>query len=105
MNLLPIEMREVQNNQRQEKLDLIYKYQSKLEFSAISLAFFIVVGLYTFFVPTFGGIVTPIIAGIAALVFVQQTIRSYNYREFYKNGYRFMEGAYKAINKGLKTKD
>ena len=105
MNLLPIEMREVQNSQRQEKLDLIHKYQGKLEFSAISLLFFIALALYTFFVSTVGGIIVPIVAGAAALVFVQQTIRSYNYREMYKNGYRFMEGAYKAIDNGLKLED
>jgi hypothetical protein len=105
MNLLPIEMREVQDKQRQAKLDLIYKYQSKLEFSAISLLFFTVLALYTFFVPTVGGIIVPIVAGAVALVFVQQTIRSYNYREFYKNGYRFMEGAYKAIDNSLKVKN
>lgn len=105
MNLLPIEMREEQNKQRQEKLDLIHKYQSKLEFSVISLLFFIALALYTFFVPTPAGIVAPIVAGVVALVFIQQTIRSFNYREMYKNGYRFMEGAYKAIDKGLKLKD
>jgi len=105
MNLLPIYMREVLDNQRQEKLDLIYKYQGKLEFSAISLAFFVAISLYTLFVPTLGGVIIPIVAGACALVFIQQTIRSYNYREFHKNNYRFMEGAYKAVEKGLKMKD
>lgn len=105
MNLLPIEMREVQNGQRQEKINLIHKYQDKLNFSAISLAFFLAVTAYTLFVPTVGGIVTPIITGVIALVFVQQTIRSYNYREFHKNNYKFMEGAYEAIEDSLRMKD
>ena len=104
MNLLPIEMRDVQKEQRMEKIAMIHKYQAKLEFSAISLAFFLAVAAYTFFVPALG-IVAPIVSGLVALVFVQQTIRSYNYREFHKNNYRFMEGAYKAVEKSLKMKD
>jgi len=105
MNLLPINMREVQDEQRQEKINLIHKYQDKLNFSAISLVFFIAATAYTFLVPILGGIVVPILFGAIALVFIQQTIRSYNYREFHKNNYKFMEGAYKAVEDSLKMKD
>lgn len=105
MNLLPIEMRQVQDEQRQEKIDLIHKFQDKLNFSLISLVFFTAVALYSFFMPTIGGMITPIIAGVVALVFAQQSIRSYNYREFHKNSYKFMEGAYKAIEDGITMKD
>jgi fatty acid desaturase len=106
MNLLPIEMRQVQDEQRQEKIALIHKFQDKLNFSVASLVFFLAVTAYTFFVPLAGiGMVAPILAGIVSLVFIQQTIRSYNYREFHKNNYRFMEGAYEAIEEGLKMKE
>lgn len=106
MNLLPIEMREVQDKQRQDKINLIHKYQDKLNFSAISLLFFLVATAWTFFMPIAEtGLTLLIIFAAASLVFIQQTIRSYNYREFHKNNYRFMEGAYDVIEKGLKMKD
>ena len=105
MNLLPVEMREVQDEQRQDKINLIHKYQDKLNFSVISLLFFLAATVCTFLMPIAEtGVTFPIIFGVASLVFVQQTIRSYNYREFHKNNYRFMEGAYDAIEKGLKMK-
>ena len=103
MNLLPIEMRETQEQQRQAKLDLIHKFQDKLNFSAISLVFFLALATYLFFVPV-AGIAGPIVCGVIALVFIQQTIRSYNYREFHKNNYKFMEGAYKAIEDSIEYK-
>jgi len=103
MNLLPIEMREVQDEQRKEKIDLIHKFQDKLNFSVISLVFFAAITAYTLFIPTLG-MVVPIITGALALVFIQQTIRSYNYREFHKNSYKFMEGAYTAIEDSIEIK-
>ena len=106
MNIMPAEMREVQDSQRQEKINLIHKYQDKLNFSVISLLFFVAATLFTTVSPLLGtGIVLPIIFGIISLVFIQQTIRSYNYREFHKNNYKFMVGAYEAIQEGLKIKD
>jgi len=98
MNLLSFEAREVQEKQRLENLTLIQKFQEKLKFSIISFIFFIIITMCLIFNPTlYTGIVLPILSSLVSLFFVQQIIRSYNYREFHKNNYKFMEGAYKAI--------
>ena len=95
MKSLPLEMREEQDKQRQEKLELINKFQEKLRFSTVSLLFFTVLTVYTFFAP-FGiaSIVLPILFGATSLVFIQQVIRSYNYLDFHKSNYNFMESVY-----------
>jgi hypothetical protein len=87
---------QLKKEQRQEKINLIQKYQSKLNFSVISLIFFLIMTSYAFFFP-FLGIITPIIFGLISLVFVQRTILSYNYLKFHTNNYWFMESVYKSV--------
>jgi hypothetical protein len=95
MKSLPLEMREEQDKQRKEKLEIINKFQEKLKFSIISLLFFVALTAYTFFVPNgIISVVLPILFGVASLVFIQQTIRSYNYLDFHKSSYSFMENVY-----------
>lgn len=103
MKSLPLEMREEQDKQRKEKLELINKFQEKLKFSTISLLFFTALTAYTFFVPTgIISIVLPILFGAASLVFIQQTIRSYNYLDFHKSSYSFMENVYDILEDNSK---
>ena len=103
MKSLSLEMREEQDKQRQEKLELINKFQEKLKFSTISLLFFIALTAYTFFVPTgIISIVLPIFFGSASLVFIQQTILSYNYLYFHKSSYSFMENVYDILEDNSK---
>jgi len=98
MKNLPFEMREEQDKQRQEKIELINKFQDKLKFSVISLLFFIGLTGYTFFVPiNITGFILPILFGAISLVFIQQVIRSHNYLEFHKNNYMFMESVYNVL--------
>ena len=104
MNILPFEMREEQDKQRKEKLELIHKFQDKLKFSIVSLVFFVALTGYTFFVPIiFTGVILPILFGAISLVFVQQVIRSYNYLEFYKNNYSFMESVYNIVEEDFNS--
>ena len=80
MNILPFEMREEQDKQRQEKIELINKFQEKLKFSVISLLFFTALTAYSLFILVdITGFILPILFGVISLVFIQQVIRSYNY--------------------------
>lgn len=98
MNILPFEMREEQDKQRQEKIELINKFQDKLKFSVISLLFFTALTAYTFFIPIdVVGFILPVFFGVISLVFIQQVIRSYNYLEFHKNNFMFMESVYNVL--------
>ena len=98
MNILPFEMREEQDKQRQEKIDLINKFKDKLKFSVISLLFFTAITAYTFFMLIdIAGFILPVFFGVISLVFIQQVIRSYNYLEFHKNNYMFMESVYSVL--------
>jgi hypothetical protein len=87
---------QLKKEQRQNKINLVLKYKSKLNFSIVSLMFFLSVTLYTFFFSILG-IILPIVFGIISLVFIQQTIYSYNYLKFHKNNYNFMESVYKSL--------
>ena len=101
MNSLTSEMKEEQEKQRKEKLELIKKFQEKLKFSVVSLVFFIILTGYTLFVPIiFIGAILPILFGATSIIFIQQIIRSYNYLEFYKNNYSFMESVYNIVEHG-----
>lgn len=93
----------LKNKQRQKKVDLIKKYQNKLNFSIISLIFFLIMTAYTFFVPLLG-VIAPIVFGLTSLVFIQQTIRSYNYKKFHTNNYNFMESVYEGVEDVIKSK-
>jgi len=87
---------QLKKEQRQDKINLVLKYKSKLKFSIISLIFFLAITLYTFFLPLLG-IIPPILFGLILLVFIQQTILSYNYLKFHTNSYWFMESVYKSV--------
>ena len=97
-------MREEQDKQRQEKIELINKFQEKLKFSVISLLFFTALTVYSLFILVdITGFILPTLFGVISLVFIQQVIRSYNYLEFYKNNYSFMESVYNIVEEDFNS--
>ena len=73
-------------NKLKEIQSMVDTYNSKLVFSVISFLFFTALFTYTLFVdmiPTF----VPYISLGVSIVFIQQIIRSYNYKRFYEISY------------------
>jgi len=69
-----------------ELVKLVRIYKSKLEFSIRSLVFFFSMTLFCFFssvIPYYFSVVF----GLVSVVFIQQIIRSYNYKRFYEISY------------------
>ena len=73
-------------NKLKEILSMVDTYNSKLVFSVISFLFFTALFTYTLFVTIFPTFVPYIFLGVA-IVFIQQIIRSYNYKRFYEISY------------------
>jgi hypothetical protein len=66
-----------------ELIELVKIYKYKLEFSIVSFIFFLSMTLFCFFssvIPYYFSI----LFGIVSIVFIQQIIRSYNYKRFYE---------------------
>lgn len=75
------------NEQKLKELsELVDKYNSKLNFSVVSLLFFTFVLIFCLS-NSFFPIVTSLVLGLIILVFIQQIIRSYNYKRFYEISY------------------
>ena len=77
-------------NKLKEIQSMVDTYNSKLVFSVISFLFFTALFTYTLFVgmiPTF----VPYISLGVSIVFIQQIIRSYNYKRFYEISYNANE--------------
>ena len=73
-------------NKLKEIQSMVDTYNSKLVFSVISFLFFTALFTYTLFVTIFPTFVPYIFLGVA-IVFIQQIIRSYNYKRFYEISY------------------
>jgi hypothetical protein len=69
---------------------------SKFKFSTISLVFFTIMSVIYGLDPFFGNIPT-IVFGVFGVVFIQQTIRSYNYLKFSKTTYNAIELMYDMV--------
>jgi hypothetical protein len=69
---------------------------SKFKFSSISLVFFSIMSVIYGLDPFFGNIPT-IVFGVFGFVFIQQTIRSYNYLKFSKTTYNAIELMYDMV--------
>jgi hypothetical protein len=80
-------------NKLKEIQSMVDTYKSKLVFSVISFLFFTALFTYTLFVDMIPTFVPYIFLGVA-IVFIQQIIRSYNYKRFYEISYN----AYKMID-------
>ena len=74
------------NDKLKEIKSMVDTYNSKLVFSVISFLFFTTLFIYTLFVTIFPTFVPYIFLGVA-IVFIQQIIRSYNYKRFYEISY------------------
>ena len=74
------------NNKLKEIQSMVDTYNSKLVFSVISFLFFTALFTYTLFVTVIPTFVPYIFLGVA-IVFIQQIIRSYNYKRFYEISY------------------
>jgi hypothetical protein len=87
---------------RQEKLEVLSNqvnfWENKFRFSFISLLSFLVISMIYLVQPVFGFIGT-IVLFSTVLVFVQQTIRSYNYLNFSKFSYNSFFYMYEEIEK------
>jgi uncharacterized membrane protein YjjP (DUF1212 family) len=73
-------------NKLKEIQSMVDTYNSKLVFSVISFLFFTALFTYTLFVDMIPTFVPYIFLGVA-IVFIQQIIRSYNYKRFYEISY------------------
>ena len=73
-------------NKLKEIQSMVDTYNSKLVFSVISFLFFTALFTYTLFVTVIPTFVPYIFLGVA-IVFIQQIIRSYNYKRFYEISY------------------
>jgi hypothetical protein len=73
-------------NKLKEIQSMVDTYKSKLVFSVISFLFFTALFTYTLFVDMIPTFVPYIFLGVA-IVFIQQIIRSYNYKRFYEISY------------------
>jgi uncharacterized membrane protein YjjP (DUF1212 family) len=74
------------NDKLKEIQSMVDTYKSKLVFSVISFLFFTALFTYTLFVDMIPTFVSYIFLGVA-IVFIQQIIRSYNYKRFYEISY------------------
>lgn len=88
-----IELKENKEKQLREQELIVESWESKFKFSAISLVFFTIISVIYGLNPFFGVIPT-IVFGVFGVVFIQQTIRSYNYLKFSKITYNAFELMY-----------
>jgi hypothetical protein len=89
------------NKDKEEQLKVAKQvvdfWGSKLKFSLVSLLFFLSMVIIYSINPFFGLIPTIVLGGIS-IVFVQQTIRSYNYLKFSKMSYISIELMFEFID-------
>lgn len=88
-------MKTIQTKQKQEKqikesLDTVNIWKGKFHFSFATLLFSTF--LLVFYLQNqFFGFIPTVVLSIATLVFIQQTIRSYNYFKFHRVTYRSLK--------------
>jgi hypothetical protein len=81
-----IELKEKKEKQLQEQELIVESWRSKFKFSAISLVFFTFISVIYGLNP-FLGVIPTIVFISLGVVFIQQTIRSYNYLKFSETNY------------------
>ena len=87
-----IELKEKKENRLKQQELIVDSWRSKFKFSLVSLVFFTFISVIYGLNPFFGNIPT-IVFGVFGVVFIQQTIRSYNYLKDSKimhNAFRLM---------------
>jgi len=89
----------VSKDKKLEKLSSeVNFWENKLRFSFISMLFFLLIAMTYLAQPVFGFIVTIVLFSVV-VVFIQQTIRSYNYLKFSKFSYNSFYYMYDVVEK------
>jgi hypothetical protein len=83
--------------QLKESLQIVKKWEEKTKFSIVSLIFFIFMTIVYGLNPFFGSILT-IVFSLTSVVFIQQSIRSYNYLKFHRVTYKSLLILHKMID-------
>ena len=81
-----LKTKEIKEQQLKETLDKINSWKKKFHFSFASLLFSVFL-FVNYQISDFTSIIPSILIGITSLVFIQQTIRSYNYFKFHRVTY------------------
>lgn len=89
--------KEKQEKQIKEAFDKVTSWTSKFHFSFATLVFSVFLLTFYFFNP-FVGIIPTFVLSFVVLVFVQQSIRSYNYLKFHKVTYRSLRMLHKMVD-------
>jgi hypothetical protein len=96
-----IKNKSVQDNQLEEAKTRVQSWEKKYHFSFSTLVFLIFLLVNHLITPVFGNICS-ISLSVLSLVFIQQTIRSYNYLKFHRVTYRSLVIFHEKINKLIK---
>lgn len=95
-----IKTKEKQEKQLQEAIDKVNTWKNKFHFSFATLLFSLFLLVSYTITPMFGLIPT-IVLSLVTLVFIQQTIRSYNYLKFHYVTYNSLKMLHKMVDEKL----
>lgn len=92
--------KEKQEKQLKEVIDRVNVWKSKFDFSFATLLFSLFLLTSYTITPIFGYIPT-FVLGLISLVFIQQSIRSYNYLKFHRVTFRSLKILHKMVDEKL----
>lgn len=95
-----IQTKEKQENQIKEVNDRVIKWKDKFHFSFATLLFSVFLLCY-YVMDQFVGYIPTVVLSLVVLVFIQQTIRSYNYFKFHRVTYRSLKMLHKMVDEKL----
>lgn len=92
-----IETKQIQDQQIKEAIEKVLVWKNKFHFSFATMLFsFFLLGFYIL-TPYFG--VTPtVVLSVVCLVFIQQSIRSYNYFKFHRVTFLSLKMLHKIVD-------
>jgi hypothetical protein len=92
-----IKMKKTQEKQIKEVIKRVNLWKNKFNFSFATLLFTILL-LVLYIKNQFIGVIPTIVLSCTILVFVQQSIRSYNYFKFHRVTYRSLKMLHKMVD-------
>lgn len=92
-----IKTKEKQEKQIQEAFDKVNSWKNKFHFSFATLLFSLLL-LIAYNSNPFIGFLPNVILSATALIFIQQSIRSYNYFKFHRVTYRSLKILHKMVD-------
>lgn len=95
-----IATKEKQEKQLQEAVGKVNTWKNKFHFSFATLLFSLFLLTSYIMSPLFGYVPT-VVLGLVSLVFIQQTIRSYNYLKFHYVTYNSLKMLHKMVDEKL----